>query len=184
MSLSMNLISPNSFDGIEPWSDAKLGLSSRDAVEDLCSRYLDQVQIEAALEQECQRDVERFWLTATLMRTPGSQSSISPRRVGDPHWQGLLRSWTCAAPRVARGGRVADRRRQFKVVNTRDRNFTLAKMERRLAQIDQSIARYLAQLDSADRQGEAVPEAKITRLDEKIAALRQEIGRLNQRTRR
>jgi hypothetical protein len=52
-------------------------------------------------------------------------------------------------------------------------------MERRLAQIDESIARYLSQLDSADRQGEAVPEAKITRLNEKIATLRQEIQRLN-----
>ena len=69
---------------------------------------------------------------------------------------------------------------KFKAVNTRDRNFTQAKMERRLAQIDESIARYLAQLDSADRQGEAVPEAKITRLNEKIVALRQEIQRLNQ----
>src|SRR5437899_7287678 len=66
---------------------------------------------------------------------------------------------------------------KFKAVNTRDRNFTQAKMQRR--QIDESIARYLSQLDSADRQGEAVPEAKITRLNEKIAALRQEIQRLN-----
>src|SRR5712692_9461253 len=69
---------------------------------------------------------------------------------------------------------------KFKAVNTRDRNFTQAKMQRRLAQIDESIARYLSQLDSADRQGEAVPEAKITRLNEKIVALRQEIQRLNQ----
>ena len=69
---------------------------------------------------------------------------------------------------------------KFKAVNTRGRNFTQAKMQRRLAQIDESIARYLSQLDSADRQGEAVPEAKITRLNEKIAALRQEIQRLNQ----
>ena len=52
-------------------------------------------------------------------------------------------------------------------------------MQRRLAQIDESIARYLTQLDSADRQGETVPEAKITRLNEKIATLRQEIQRLN-----
>ena len=52
-------------------------------------------------------------------------------------------------------------------------------MQRRLAQIDESIARYLSQLDSADRQGEAVPEAKITRLNEKIAALREEIQRLD-----
>jgi hypothetical protein len=68
---------------------------------------------------------------------------------------------------------------KFKAVNTRDRNFTQAKMQRRLAQINESIARYLSQLDSADRQGEAVPEAKITRLNEKIATLRQEILRLN-----
>ncbi|MGB9173640.1 MAG: IS1182 family transposase, partial [Bradyrhizobium sp.] len=68
---------------------------------------------------------------------------------------------------------------KFKAVNTRDRNFTQAKMQRRLAQIDESIARYISQLDSADRQGEAVPEAKITRLNEKIATLRQEIQRLN-----
>jgi hypothetical protein len=52
-------------------------------------------------------------------------------------------------------------------------------MQRRLAQIDESIARYLSQLDSADRQGDAVPEAKITRLNEKIATLREEIQRLN-----
>jgi hypothetical protein len=68
---------------------------------------------------------------------------------------------------------------KFKAVNTRDWNFTEAKMQRRLAQIDESIARYLSQLDSADRQGEAVPEAKITRLTEKIATLREEIHRLN-----
>ena len=54
-----------------------------------------------------------------------------------------------------------------------------APYKRRLAQIDESIARYLSQLDSADRQGEAVPEAKGARLNEKIATLRQEIQRLN-----
>jgi hypothetical protein len=68
---------------------------------------------------------------------------------------------------------------KLKAVNTRDRNFTQAKMQRRLAQIDESIARYLSQLDSADRQGEALPQAKITRLNEKIATPRQETQRLN-----
>ena len=41
---------------------------------------------------------------------------------------------------------------KFKAVNNRDQNFTRAKMERRLAQIEESVARYLQQLDSADRQ--------------------------------
>ena len=41
---------------------------------------------------------------------------------------------------------------KFKAVNNRDKNFTRAKMERRLAQIEESVARYLQQLDTADRQ--------------------------------
>src|SRR6266550_1079733 len=41
---------------------------------------------------------------------------------------------------------------KFKAVNTRDKNFTRAKMERRLAQIEESVARYLSQLDTADLQ--------------------------------
>ena len=40
-----------------------------------------------------------------------------------------------------------------------------------MEQIDESIARYLSQLESADRQGEAVPEAKITRLNVAAACL-------------
>jgi hypothetical protein len=54
-----------------------------------------------------------------------------------------------------------------------------AKMKRGLEQIVESIARYLSQLDTADRQGPTVPEAKNTRLKEKIAKLREEIERLN-----
>jgi hypothetical protein len=49
--------------------------------------------------------------------------------------------------------RVAIDGSKFKAVNTRDRTFTQAKMQRRLTQIDESIARYLSLLDSADRQG-------------------------------
>jgi hypothetical protein len=49
---------------------------------------------------------------------------------------------------------------KFKAVNTRDRNFTQAKMKRRLPQIDESITRYLSQLDSADRQGKRYRSTK------------------------
>jgi hypothetical protein len=41
---------------------------------------------------------------------------------------------------------------KFKAVNNRAKNFTRAKIERRMAQIEESVARYLQQLDSADRQ--------------------------------
>ena len=69
---------------------------------------------------------------------------------------------------------------KFKAVNNRDKNFTRAKMERRLAQIEESVARYLRQLDSADRQepSRGAHEAKTGRLKEKIVKLREEVQRL------
>ena len=68
---------------------------------------------------------------------------------------------------------------KFKAVNNRDRNFTHAKMARRMAQIEESVDRYLRQLDSADRQepSKAIM-TKTTRLKEKIARLKQEMSRL------
>ena len=52
-------------------------------------------------------------------------------------------------------------------------------MKRRLERIDESIARYMAQLDTADRRGDAVPEARVVRLKDKIVKLREEIARLD-----
>jgi predicted phage gp36 major capsid-like protein len=64
---------------------------------------------------------------------------------------------------------------KFKAVNNRDRNFTNAKVKRRLEQIEESIARYLSQLDTADRHEGAVAEAKAGRLKDKIAILKQQM---------
>src|SRR5215470_1793251 len=52
-------------------------------------------------------------------------------------------------------------------------------MERRMAQIEESVARYLRQLDSADRQeASETRTTKTTRLKEKIAKLKEEMQRL------
>ena len=67
---------------------------------------------------------------------------------------------------------------KFKAVNNRDRNFTKAKMQRRLQQIDESVERYLGQIASADRQETAAAGDKIESLEDKISALKQEMERL------
>ena len=68
---------------------------------------------------------------------------------------------------------------KFKAVNNRDKNFTKAKVQRRRAQLEESVARYLSQLDTADRQEptEALA-AKVTRLTEKLTKLKEEMGKL------
>jgi hypothetical protein len=64
-------------------------------------------------------------------------------------------------------------------VNNRDRNFTKAKMARRMQQIEESVARYLHQLDSADRQEPtAAIASRIDRLQDKLGKLREEMERL------
>ena len=68
---------------------------------------------------------------------------------------------------------------KFKAVNARDKNFTKVKMKRRLERIDESIARYISQLETADRRGDAIPEAKVSHLKNKIEKLKGEIERLN-----
>src|ERR1700682_4238494 len=160
--------------------DREAGLPSGDAVEDLRLRYLNRVQSSRRLERECKRNIELVWLTGRLM--PDFKTIADFRKDNGEAIRKVCREFVmlCRRLELFSEASVAIDGSKFKAVNTRDRNFTQAKMERRLAQIDESIARYLAQLDSADRQGEAVPEAKITRLNEKIVALRQEIQRLNQ----
>src|SRR5580700_10499199 len=112
--------------------------------------YLNRIQSSRRLEREACRNVEVMWLVAVC------------REIG------LL---TKAS--------VAIDGSKFKAVNNRDRNFTRAKMERRRAQIEESVARYLQQLDTADRQEPSeVLAAKTARLEEKIAKLKAEMQRL------
>jgi hypothetical protein len=68
---------------------------------------------------------------------------------------------------------------KFKAVNNRDRNFTRAKVERRRAQLEESVTRYLSQLDTADRQEPTETLAlKTERLKEKLAKLEEEMGKI------
>jgi len=69
---------------------------------------------------------------------------------------------------------------KFKAVNNRDRNFTAAKMKKRLKQIDESIERYLGQIASADREDSQAAKQTTERLKDKIVKLKQEIVRLNE----
>ena len=69
---------------------------------------------------------------------------------------------------------------KFKAVNSRDRNFTPGKVDKRQQQIEESIQRYLDALETADRTQPAEVEAKTERLREKIKTLRDQMRRMDQ----
>ncbi len=67
---------------------------------------------------------------------------------------------------------------KFKAVNSRDKNFTEAKLKRRLAMIEESIRNYLRAMDTADRSEPELAQLKKGRLEEKIAALKRQMQEL------
>jgi transposase len=142
--------------------------------------YLNRVPSSRRLERECQRNIEVIWLTGHL--APDFKTIADFRKDNGAAIREVCRQFValCRKLDLLSAASVAIDGSKFKAVNARDKNFTEAKMKRRLERIDKSIARYLSQLETADRHGDAVPAAKVERLKSKIEKLKEEIARLNE----
>jgi transposase len=140
--------------------------------------YLNRVQSSRRLEREAQRNVELMWLTGRL--APDFKTIANFRKDNGEAIRLVCREFVmlCRKLNLFKDAFVAIDGSKFKAVNTRDRNFTRAKMKRRLQQIDESIERYLGQIVSADRRETSAASNKVERLEDKIAALKEEMERL------
>jgi len=141
--------------------------------------YLNRIPSSRRLERECQRNIELVWLTGQL--APDFKTIADFRKDNGKAICEVCRAFValCRKLDLLSAASIAIDGSKFKAVNARDKNFTEAKMKRRLERIDESIARYMAQLETADRHGDAVPEARVARLQDKIVKLKEEIARLN-----
>ncbi len=141
--------------------------------------YLNRVQSSRRLEREACRNVEVMWLAGRLV--PDHKTIADFRKDNGPAIRKVCAQFVavCREIGLLTKASVAIDGSKFKAVNNRDKNFTRAKMERRLAQIEESVARYLSQLDTADLQEptEALA-AKTAHLKEKLAKLATEMQRL------
>ena len=141
--------------------------------------YLNRVQSSRRLEREAGRNVEVMWLTGRL--APDHKTIADFRKDNGRAIRQVCARFValCRAMGLLTQASVAIDGSKFKAVNNRDRNFTRAKMERRMAQIEESVARYLQQLDTTDRQepSEAL-KTKTSRLKEKIEKLKEQMQSL------
>jgi transposase len=122
--------------------------------------YLNRVQSSRRLEREAGRNVEVMWLTGRLV--PDHKTIADFRKDNGAAIRKVCAQFIaiCREIGLLTTASVAIDGSKFKAVNNRDKNFTCAKMERRLAQIEESVARYLSQLDTADLQ---VPRRRTSR---------------------
>jgi transposase len=138
--------------------------------------YMNRVQSSRRLEREAQRNVELMWLTGRL--APDFKTIADFRRDNGEAIRLVCREFVmlCRKLNLFADAFVAIDGSKFKAVNNRDKNFTRAKMKRRLAEVEASIERYLAELTDADERAPA--SDKTGRLSDKIAALKEEMSRL------
>jgi len=162
----------------EPSDTGRPGYDPRIMLKIYVYGYLNRVQSSRRLEREAQRNVELMWLTGRL--SPDHKTIADFRKDNGKAIRLVCREFVmlCKKLNLFADAFVAIDGSKFKAVNTRDRNFTRAKMKRRLQQIDESIERYLGQIVSADRQETAAANHKAERLEDKITALKKEMERL------
>src|SRR5437870_8373968 len=142
--------------------------------------YLNRIQSSRRLERETQRNVELMWLTGRLM--PDFKTIANFRKDNGPAIRNVCRQFIvlCRGLELFSQAIVAIDGSKFKAVNNRDKNFTRAKMQRRIAQIEASVERYLTAMDTADRAEPAVAQLKKGQLQDKIAALKDQMQQLKE----
>jgi len=141
--------------------------------------YLNRIGSSRRLEREAQRNVELMWLTGRL--APDFKTIADFRHDNGEGLRNVCRRFVqlCRDLKLFTQAVVAVDSSKFKAVNSRDRNFTPGKVDKRQQQIEESIHRYLSALETADRTQPADVEAKTERLREKISTLREQMRRMD-----
>ena len=169
------------FGGVEPAGTGRPSYHPAVLLKLYIYGYLNRVQSSRRLEHECQRNVEVMWLTCRL--APDFKTIADFRRDNGAGIRNLCRRFValCRDLKLFSQAMVAIDSSKFKAVNSRDRNFTPGKIDRRKEQLEQSIERYLQALDTADRTLPLLEFGpKYAQLTTKIEILREQMRRMDQ----
>lgn len=138
--------------------------------------YLNKIQSSRKLEREANRNLELMWLLNRL--APDFKTIADFRKDNGSAIKAACRQFMmiCKQLNLFAESLIAIDGSRFKAVNNRDRNFTKAKVKRRIAAIDKSLDRYLDQLASFDRQEQHIPKAKTEHIHIQIDALKRQMA--------
>jgi len=168
------------FEGAEPAATGRPAYHPAVLLKIYIYGYLNRIQSSRRLEREAQRNVELMWLTGRL--APDFKTIADFRRDNGPGIRNVCRRFVvlCRDLKLFSEALVAIDGSKFKAVNSRDRNFTPGKIDKRQQQIEESIQRYLDALETADRTQPPDLEVKTERLKDKIDRLRRQMRQLDQ----
>jgi len=166
------------FDGVQPAATGRPAYHPATLLKIYIYGYLNRIQSSRRLEREAQRNVELIWLTGRLM--PDFKTIADFRKDNGAAIRQVCREFVELSRQIGlfSEAMVAIDGSKFKAVNNRDKNFTPHKLQARRQQLEASIARYLDDLDRADRAPATAPPARVTQLKEKIAAVKAHMRKL------
>lgn len=166
------------FDGIDPAATGRPSYHPALLLKIYIYGYLNRIQSSRRLEREAQRNVELMWLTGRL--APDFKTIADFRHDNGKAIRKVCSEFVllCRKLNLFAQSSVAIDGSKFKAVNNRDKNFTPHKLRARRQQLEESIARYLAELDRADRDPTLVPASRVAQLKEKIAAVKAHVRHL------
>jgi transposase len=168
------------FEGAEPEETGRPAYHPGTLLKIYIYGYLNRIQSSRRLERETQRNVELIWLTGRL--SPDFKTIADFRKDNGKAIRRVCREFVvlCRSLNLFSEAIVAIDGSKFKAVNNRDKNFTDHKLKARMQQLEESIARYLADLDRADRDPTLVTEARAEHLKQKVETVKAQMQRLKQ----
>jgi transposase len=168
------------FDGAEPEATGRPAYHPATMLKIYIYGYLNRIQSSRRLERETQRNVELIWLTGRL--SPDFKTIADFRKDNGKAIRRICREFVvlCRSLNLFSEAIVAIDGSKFKAVNNRDKNFTDNKLAARMQQLEESIGRYLGDLDRADRDPSAVTEARVEHLKHKVEMVRAQMQQLKQ----
>jgi transposase len=168
------------FEGVEPEATGRPAYHPASLLKIYIYGYLNRIQSSRRLERETQRNVELIWLTGRL--TPDFKTIADFRKDNGKAIRGVCREFIvmCRELKLFSEAIVAIDGSKFKAVNNRDKNFTDRKLKARMQQLDESIARYMTELDRADREPALVTEARVEHIKQKVETVKKQMRALKQ----
>lgn len=166
------------FDGVVPAATGRPSYHPAILLKLYIYGYLNRVQSSRRLEREAQRNLEVMWLIGRL--APDFKTIADFRRDNGKGIRNACAQFVamCRGLNLFSQAIVAIDGSKFKAVNNRDKNFTDRKLQARMEQLEESIGRYLEELDRADREPAVVSEGRVSRLKEKIFRLKAQMRQL------
>ncbi|MEL7467826.1 MAG: transposase [Pseudomonadota bacterium] len=155
------------FDRVVPMATGRPGYDPADLLKLNIYGYLNRIRSSRRLEAETRRNIEVIWLMRQL--TPDFKTIADIRRTNRAAFRQVFRDFVVLCRELDLFGRelLAVDGTRIKAVNSRERNFTKAKLDRALAESDERLTHYLKQLDAADRDDDEGPGSRsVDRLQE------------------